>query len=148
MFSAGESAAMRFVTVLLGCLYGLMGLGSVVPFAMLVVYGPSITPDVASLPALVWYAVPLLNAVASFIVACGFLLLRRWGRGAAMIYNGFGLVALAIGLAYSRLVEAPAASWTSGATMFFVAGAGFLVGVIVLCSTERAKELMRTGGHG
>ena len=126
---------------LVGYLYALIGLGSLVPLGMLVLYGPPL--DVMGLQLFIWYVFPLLNTTACFVIAYGLVTLRRWGRSITIVYNGFWLVAIALGIGYSRFVERPAASWTIGATVFVTVVGAFLIGVILLCSTERLKALMR-----
>jgi membrane-associated HD superfamily phosphohydrolase len=130
------------MTTLVGCLYGLVGLGSLVPFIISMFYGPPITLDKIDLPVLIWYAFPLLNSIVCFVIAYGLVTLRRWGRNAAMMYSGFWLAVMALGIAYSRLIEKPATLWTTGATVFVIVVGGFLIGVILLCLSERVKTLM------
>jgi hypothetical protein len=124
----------------IGSLYGLAGLGSLVPLVMLLLYGPDITIGAE----VIWYAFPLLNATVCGLLAYGVLKLRRWGRRGAIAYNGLWLTLTAFGLAYSRLIERPAATWTLRTSAFLIVVGGFLIGVIVLCSTERIKRLMST----
>jgi hypothetical protein len=61
----------RLVTSLVGCFYGLAGLGSLVPFILFILYGPPITLDMIGLPVLIWYTFPLLNSIVCFVIAYG-----------------------------------------------------------------------------
>ena len=132
---------MRFILSVIGGLYGLAGLGGFVPFVTLLVYGPPITRDTVLL--LFWYIFPLLNSAVCFLLAYAFFRLRRWGRYVAIVYSGLWLTVTTLGLIYSRLIERPTAPWTRQASVFLVVDA-FLIGVIVICSTERARRLMST----
>jgi len=126
---------------LIGVLYGLVGFGSLVPFVMLLFARPQLTRDTV-LFGLFWYLFPLVNSAVCLLLAYSFFVLRRWGRYLAIVYNGFWLTAGIQGLIYSRLIERPTVPWTPQATVWLVVVDGFLISVLVLCSTGRARRLM------
>ncbi|MBI1845379.1 MAG: hypothetical protein HY294_07015 [Candidatus Rokubacteria bacterium] len=133
---------MKLILNVAASLYGLIGIASLVSFLLLISFGPRITRDMMGLRLLFWYCLPLLNATICLVVTYGLLTLRRWARIAVIGFNAFLLATITIGLIQSRLIETPSGPWTAAATAFVLVVGGFLIGVGLLCSTERVRQLM------
>ena len=132
---------MRVLAGLIGFVYGVVGLASLVYSIILAVtltfYSPAVDIGRQGLLVMMEYTLPLFNAIVCCLLAYGFFTFRRWGRLAAIAYNACWLVVMGSGLVHRLPSEA------SGVGMFLlIVLVGFLMGVILFCVTGRGRELM------
>lgn len=127
----------------IGVLYGLSAVLSLAIFGMYASYGPSLAElePRQGLYHLLFFAMPMMNAVVGLALLYAFWRLRRWGCWLAIAWNSLYLLILMQGFAAAGMRGFSAIA--PGAVVFAISAAGLLVGITIVCSLARARRIMR-----
>ena len=133
---------MSVVLSVIGILYGLVGLSSLVALAIYLAYGPSIHTlsgqDVIF--HLLFLGIPLLNALVGIALLYAFCAHRGWGRWLAITFNSIYLATIAYETLSAQLKNP---HWVPlPATAFWLALGAMLGAVILVCLQRDAVSLM------